>query len=286
MTTLTHTAARRSALAEFLRTRRERIVPEDVGLPAGGRRRTPGLRREEVATLAGVGVTWYTWLEQGRPINVSTQVLEAIARTLRMDSQERWHLFELAGAALTPPPSTCPTPPERVTAILDRLDPYPAVVMSQRYDVVAWNRGYNVLAGDLDARTAEERNMLWLFFTDPHWVELCPNREQAARHLVASLRTAMTPHLDDPLWTCLVARLRKASRSSTSWWSRHDVTGTVLPAKLFRSQVGELRLQVTRMSIGYDALTRMMVYTPEDQVSAARLEQLVTRPATQARLAG
>ena len=95
--------AGRAELAAFLRTRRERITPEDVGLPGGGRRRTPGLRREEVALLAGVGVTWYTWLEQGRDINASVQVLEAVARTLRMDSQERWHLFQLAGVTVVPP---------------------------------------------------------------------------------------------------------------------------------------------------------------------------------------
>ena len=268
-------SARRSALAEFLRTRRERITPEDVGLPTGGRRRTPGLRREEVALLAGVGVTWYTWLEQGRPINVSTQVLEAIARTLRMDSQERWHLFELAGAGIVPPASECPTPPERVTSILDQLDPYPAVVTSQRYDILAYNRGYNALGGDLDAMEPGERNQLWLFFTNPHWREMCLRREEAARHLVGSLRAAMTPHLDDPVWTGLVARLRDASAEFDELWSRHDVTGSALPAKAFRSAAGDLELHATRMAIGYDALTRMTVYTPADELTAARLEQLL-----------
>jgi transcriptional regulator with XRE-family HTH domain len=283
---MTVTSPRHSALAEFLRTRRERITPDDVGLPAGGRRRTPGLRREEVAQLAGVGVTWYTWLEQGRKINVSVQVLEAVARTLRMDSQERWHLFELAGVALVPPASDTPTPPERVTALLDQLDPYPAVVVSQRFDILAYNRGYNALAGDIDRLETCERNQIWLFFTDPHWQQLCVRRDEAARHLVGSLRAAMTPHLDDPLWVNFVNRLREASTEFDELWSQHDVTGNALPAKTFRSEVGELRLEATRMTIGYDGLTRMTAYSPRDEVTAERLKLLVARPASALHLAG
>src|SRR3954447_8294756 len=115
---------RRTELADFLRTRRERITPDDVGLPAGGRRRTPGLRREEVALLAGVGVTWYTWLEQGREINASVQVLESIARTLQMDAQERWHLFQLAGVTLVPPAPECTQIGAGGRRLLDQLDPF------------------------------------------------------------------------------------------------------------------------------------------------------------------
>jgi transcriptional regulator with XRE-family HTH domain len=286
MAFMTDSSARRSALADFLRTRRERITPTDVGLPAGGRRRTPGLRREEVAQLAGVGVTWYTWLEQGRKINVSVHVLEAIARTLRMDSQERWHLFELAGVALVPPVDETPSPPQRVRTILDQLDPIPAVVQSQRYDILAYNRGYNALTGNIDRLEPGERNSIWLFFTDPHWLELCVRREEAARFLVGSLRAAMTPHLDDPMWTSFVARLREASPEFEELWSRHDVTGAALPAKLFRSEVGELNLEGTRMTIGLDGLTRMTVYSPRDDISLAQLKLLVARPASQLSLAG
>src|SRR5579863_5754258 len=137
---------RRSELAAFLRSRRERITPEDVGLPGGYRRRTAGLRREEVAQLAGVGVTWYTWLEQGRPIRASVQVLDAVARTLRLDSVERQHLFRLAeipdaaadGAANQ-------LLPAEVRAVLDQLVPMPANVVTERFDILAWNAAYAVL---------------------------------------------------------------------------------------------------------------------------------------------
>src|SRR5690242_18749886 len=120
---------RRAELAAFLRSRRERITPEQAGLPPGLRRRTPGLRREEVAQLSGVGVTWYTWLEQGRPINASEQVLDAIARTLRLDRAERDHLFRLADSApgRQQPFEDCPLDPE-LAVILEALDPLPAVI--------------------------------------------------------------------------------------------------------------------------------------------------------------
>src|ERR687887_1269033 len=130
---------RRRALATFLRSRRERITPEQVGLIAGGRRRTPGLRREEVAQLAGVGVTWYTWLEQGRDINVSAQVLDAVARTLRLDRLERNHLFTLAGLQLGPAQGDCTVLPDSVQKTVDAVSPYPALVLNPRYDILAFN---------------------------------------------------------------------------------------------------------------------------------------------------
>ncbi|HEV8164238.1 MAG TPA: helix-turn-helix domain-containing protein, partial [Actinomycetota bacterium] len=138
-------AARRAELASFLRSRRERITPEDIGLTTFGRRRTPGLRREEVAQLAGVGVTWYTWLEQGRDIAPSAQVLDAIARTLRLDRHERTHLFRLADVPDPSSPESCTPLPDSTALLLDRLDPYPAMVVNGRYDVLAYNRTYQAV---------------------------------------------------------------------------------------------------------------------------------------------
>lgn len=264
---------RRAELGHFLRSRRERIAPEDVGLPTGGRRRTPGLRREEVAQLAGVGVTWYTWLEQGREINASVQVLEAIARTLGMDSQERWHLFQLAGVALVPPPAGNALLDGVGQAILDQLDPFPAYVYSERYDILGYNRAYHHMAGGLDHREAAELNTLWLFFTDQYWQTLCHHRDRAAAHLVGSLRAAMAAHLDDPLWTGLVQRLSAASEEFDALWRRHDVVDFAMPAKDFRSPVGDLLLHATRLVVG-SGDTKVMVYSPRDGATARRLEQL------------
>src|SRR5262249_34037523 len=173
---------RRAELAAFLRSRRERISPEQAGLAPGTRRRTPGLRREEVAQLAGVGVTWYTWLEQGRQINASTQVLGAVARTLRLDPAEREDPFPLApgpGRAgrehlsrLADVPDAAGTAGadgggcEQVTAdvrqILDALVPLPASVLNERFDLLAWNAAYEVLWPTVVGREPGERNVLWL----------------------------------------------------------------------------------------------------------------------------
>ena len=136
---------RRAELGKFLRTRRARLSPADFGMPAGLRRRTPGLRREELALLAGVGVSWYTWLEQGREINVSTQVLDALARTLRLDRAERWHMYVLAEAV----PVAVSTGRCQVTdvnaEILQALDPLPAVLVTSRFDVLAENDAFRDL---------------------------------------------------------------------------------------------------------------------------------------------
>src|SRR3954467_1643669 len=137
-----YSKARREELASFLRTRRERVTPAEVGLAPGVRRRTPGLRREEVAQLAGVGVTWYTWLEQGRPINASVQVLDAIARVLRLGKAECWHLYPRAEVPGIPVPTATETLPPDVLRVLDALDPSPACIYNGKYDLIACNESY------------------------------------------------------------------------------------------------------------------------------------------------
>src|SRR5882724_3973689 len=178
---------RRHELASFLRSRRERITPDQVGLPPGGRRRTPGLRREEVAQLAGVGVTWYTWLEQGRDINASEQVLVAIAGTLRLDPHERAHLFLMAGAPMPVPDTECRAITPAMRAMLAKLDPYPAVVYSARTDILAYNRAYNWLF-DVDSLRFEERNSMLLCFTNPRWQARLPDWEDGLPRSVAQFR--------------------------------------------------------------------------------------------------
>ncbi|HWI44404.1 MAG TPA: helix-turn-helix transcriptional regulator [Nocardioides sp.] len=273
---------RRSELADFLRTRRERLTPDDVGLPPGGRRRTPGLRREEVALLAGVGVTWYTWLEQGRDINASVHVLEAIARTLRMDVQERWHLFQLAGVTTVPPAPECSALPEGAQDVLDQLDPFPAAVISPRFDILGYNRAYNQVFRGLDSLEPRERNTIWLFFTSERLADLClGSREVAASHMVATLRSSMAQHVDDPLWTGLVQRLREASEEFDTIWRRHDVVDNALPVKDFQSPAGDLHLNLSRFTVGEHGGMRMTVYSPRDEATRTRLGQLVELDAAQ-----
>ena len=273
--TLSPAAERRHELGGFLRTRRERITPEQVGLPAGGRRRTPGLRREEVAQLAGVGVTWYTWLEQGRDIQASAQVLEAIARTLRMDLHERSHLFTLAGVAIQATKADCGVVSAGIRLMLDQLAPYPAVVTNSRFDVLAYNATYGHLIADLSTIPSDDRNTLWLAFTDPRWRAGLPDWEDGTARIVAQFRSAMAAHVGEADWRNLVNRLLAASPEFRALWERHDVQGVENQTKRFLNpQVGLLRMEYHHLWFGPRQSARLTTYTPVDEVTEQRLHQL------------
>ncbi|MEU8176183.1 helix-turn-helix transcriptional regulator [Microbispora hainanensis] len=281
MTTGMHTRnARREELAAFLRSRRERIRPEDVGLPPGLRRRTPGLRREEVAQLAGVGVTWYTWLEQGRPINASVQVLDAIARTLRLDAAEREHLYRLADLPeIADPAGDGEGLDAEVHTILRRLDPLPACVYSGRYDLLAWNAAYGTLFSSVVEQPRLERNVLWRVLTLPDCC--CPlvNKDEELPQMVATLRAAFGRHLGDPAWTRFVARLSAASPEFARMWAMHEVARPGVRMKLFKhSSVGLIRLTSTSMALAAPPETRVVVYTPMDDESGRRIDWLAAHP--------
>ena len=268
-------AIRRRELGAFLRSRRERIAPEQVGLPPSRRRRTPGLRREEVAQLAGVGVTWYTWLEQGRDINASAQVLDAIARTLLFDPHERAHLFTLAGAADTTIADDCQAVPPAAQLLLDQLEPYPALIVNGRYDILAFNRMWASGFPDIETVPLEDRNALWLLFTHPHWRRVLLDWDDAAARMVAQYRAAMAEHVAEPAWKALVARLHRASPEFAEVWARHDVQPLESRVKRFRHPTaGLLRLQYTYLWLGQRLGTRMVAYTPADEETRRRLERV------------
>ncbi len=215
---------RREELADFLRRRRASIRPEDVGLPSGGRRRTPGLRREEVAQLAGVGTTWYTWLEQGRDVRASMEVFEAIARALRLTPAERAHLILLGRGEEAP---ACKPPPESISPTLRRLienlGPNPAMVLGRRWDYLAWNRAACALFGDFDSIPRPARNHLWQLFMNPIRREMLPDWEETARLAAAKFRADSARHLGDPSFEDLIQELRQASPEFCKAWKRHEV---------------------------------------------------------------
>jgi transcriptional regulator with XRE-family HTH domain len=270
---------RHDELGQFLRSRRERIRPGDAGLPAGLRRRTPGLRREEVAQLAGVGVTWYTWLEQGRAVNASVQVLDAIARTLRLDRAEREHLYRLADVpTVTGPPDECLEPEVRV--ILDGLVPLPAVVYNGRYDALAWNGVYASMFPGIAGAPPRERNALWQMFMMPGCCASVVKRELELRSMVATFRAAYGRHLREPAWTAFVDRLSAASGEFAAMWARHDVGEPVRREKVFRHHRFDHELRVTATSLAVSATpeTRLVVYTPVREVDRAALAALAVLP--------
>ena len=266
---------RRGELGAFLRSRRERITPEQVGLRRSRRRRTPGLRREEVAQLAGVGLTWYTWLEQGRDIHASAQVLESIARTLLFDPHERAHLFTLAGAPDTTVGDEHVAVPTAVQLLLDRLEPFPAIAVNGRYDLLAYNRTWLSAVPHVAALPAEDRNVLWLIFTDPSWRKLNPDWEDAAARMVANFRAAMAEHVAEPAWKNLVARLHRSSPEFPAMWARHDVESPEGRVKrLQHPTVGLLRLDFTYLWLDRRLGTRIVAYTPVDERTRRRLDEL------------
>ncbi len=267
--------SRRRELAAFLRSRRERLRPEQVGLPHSRRRRTPGLRREEVAQLAGVGVTWYTWLEQARQINASPQVLDAIARTLQFDSHEHAHLFTLAGLTTTTIAEECDSLTPEAQLLVDRLEPYPAIVLNTRWDLLAYNRVHASFFPHLEEIPLEDRNCLWLAFTDPAWREVMVDWDDSVAVMVAEYRAAMAEHIDDPAWEAFVDRLHRASPEFTAFWERHDVLRVVSNTKrAMHPTVGLLRLNYTNLWLDHGPRARIVAFTPGDEPTAERLRTL------------
>lgn len=215
--------SRRDDLAEFLRARRAAVSPSDVGLPDGPRRRTPGLRREEVALLAGVSVTWYTWLEQGRPINASADVLDALARTLRLSAAERTHLHTLAeepAAAVDEPPAVAP---DALVRLVDSLAPAPAYVLGPAWEFLAWNGPQERLFPQLVTLPPADRNLLWLVFAVPAIRALIDDWSDEARRMLAEFRADTAGHREHPAVNEIVARLNAQSSEFAAWWPDHDV---------------------------------------------------------------
>jgi transcriptional regulator with XRE-family HTH domain len=274
---MTVLGSRRTELAQFLRSRRARLSPADVGLAPGLRRRTPGLRREEVAQLAGVGVTWYTWLEQGRPINASVQILDAVARTLRLDAAERAHLYRLAEIPVAPDPAA---PGEclhdEVQAILDSMQLVPAVVYNGRYDVLAWNCAYAAVFPDLVNSPPELRNVLWHLFVAEPCCRALVNADEELPRMVATLRAGFGRHLGEPAWTGFVRRLSAASPRFAGMWAEHDVAVPGSRIKIFQ-HLGDgqlLRTMSTAFAISSAPECRMVAYPPvadEDRHLLARV---------------
>jgi transcriptional regulator with XRE-family HTH domain len=275
---VTNGERRRAELADFLRRRRAGIKPEDVGLPNGGRRRTPGLRREEVALLAGVGTTWYTWLEQGRDVRASLDVLEALARALRLTPAERTHLI-LLGRGEEPPPVT--PPPERVSASLRRLignlGLNPAFILGRRWDYLAWNRATAALFGDLGSVHRSARNHVWLTFMDPARREMFTDWERSHPLLVAKFRADSARHLGDPAFEELIQALRRSSPEFAKAWKRHEVAqGSAGRKELRHPEEGMLAFEHAVFHPAEEAEQRLILYTPlPDYDTPAKLARLL-----------
>jgi transcriptional regulator with XRE-family HTH domain len=268
---------RRAELADFLRMRRASLKPDDVGLPNGGRRRTPGLRREEVAHLAGVGTTWYTWLEQGRDVRASLDVLEALARALRLTPAERTHLVLLGRGEEPPPCKSEERVSPTVRRTIDNLGHNPAYVLGRRWDYLAWNAATVALFGDLGAVPRASRNHVWMHFMDPARREMFPDWARSTRITAAKFRADSARHIGDPEFEQLITTLRKSSPEFCKAWKKHEVaTSSPGRKEIHHPAVGTMWFEHAVFNPQETPEQRMILYTPlPDEDTPAKLAQLL-----------
>ncbi|MFD3803019.1 helix-turn-helix transcriptional regulator [Streptomyces sp. NPDC058611] len=259
-------------------SRRARVTPTEAGLPDGGaRRRTPGLRREEVAVLAGVGVSWYQWLEQGRDITVSAQVLDSVGRVLKLTSAERRHLYVLAGLN---PPALEVAPGDRdmchgLKRLIDAWMPYPAHIMDVYWNTVMYNEAAALVLG---MRPETVQNCLVAFFTDPIYRLRSTRWEEVAREVVAQFRAACSEHPRDEGFRTVVAEAKERSPEFAALWEQRDVRpGGQLRKEMEHPVVGTLHVESTQLRVPARPDLSIVLHTPLPGTdTAAKLEWLTS----------
>lgn len=274
--------SRRREAGAFLRSRRERLGPSEVGLPHGFRRRTPGLRREEVAMLAGVGTTWYTWLEQGREIQPSLTVLSSLADVLRLDPAERNHLLSLYDRVSVerrqPDEEHVGEPLQRM---VDGLADQPALVLGWRWDILTWNRAAEMVIGTHAGLGNHRPNLIDLFFSDPACRRLFVDWETVARGALATFRADCAPYIGDPDFQNLVARLTRVSPEFAAWWPQQDVALKLTGEKRLEHPVaGRMHFAFSTLAVGDRPGMKLFVFTAVDKdETPQKLARLLTQPA-------
>ncbi len=264
-------------LADFLKTRRARMMPDQVGLPLGIRRRTPGLRREEVAQLAGIGLTWYTWLEQGRHIQVSSQIIESLARVLQLNKQERIHLYRMANQPIPPeiPEYKGVSPIHQ--HVLDSLTFCPSFIADQRWNAIAWNNAACCVLGDFYAMTERQRNVVWAMFAQEYYKKLYIDWELHAKSLLGRFRLSCGKYIEDEWMNRLVEDLKQESAEFNLWWPLHEITddGGVYK-QLDHPTAGMLYFESSCFDIPDNSGFKLFVHVPvPDTDTADRMKALL-----------
>ena len=271
-------AQQRLALGEFLRVRREAAQRAELGFPDVPRMRTSGLRREEVAVLAGVSVTWYTWLEQGRDINPSKQVLDAVARALRLTPAEHHYVLALGGhAADATVTGEVGPPPAHIQRFLDALDGYPAFAIGPTWNIGAWNAAYAALYPHIEDTAAADRNLLWLVFMDPAIRELLPDWDTDSRRFLAEFRAEAGARVGEPAYTRLIERLLASSPQFAADWQASSVERFASrERRFFHAGVGELLLEHHQVAPADAPEIQIVAYLPvPNSGTAERLAELL-----------
>jgi len=274
---MNHDEIRRQELSDFLRTRRARVSPADVGLTANQRRRTPGLRREEVAHLARMSITWYTWLEQKRPIKVSGGMLENLARVLRLDPIERKQLFRLA---LCQPVVDSTSQREMVSPRFQRMIDHnagmPAFVMGRRWDVLAWNQAARAFFFDFEQVPTDQRNMVWLIFTNPALRSLLVDWPTRGQDTLARFRADYGRHVGDSYFVELVERLKAVSPEFAEWWPRHDIRPMAEGSRPYNHPLtGRIVVDTMTFSVADNPQLRVICFLPVAEANSIKKMQKV-----------
>ncbi|MDQ3899483.1 MAG: helix-turn-helix transcriptional regulator [Actinomycetota bacterium] len=258
--------AQRAELGRFLRARRLALRPEEAGItPHQGRRRTPGLRREEVAERAAISVSWYTWLEQGRDIHVSDAVLDSIAESLQLDTPQRTYLYSLArgqgrGRAH---PGDAGCLPASIHHILASHEPSPGYVIDRRFDIIGWNKAALAAFGDFSVLPMDERNVLHLLFSDFLRSHLL-NWEANARFALGAFRASTWAYVEEPWFKKLVAELSHRNENFRCWWSEYNVElRPVADKEIDHPMVGRMVLEETALLLDDGSGRRLILYTPK-----------------------
>ncbi|MFJ9418888.1 helix-turn-helix domain-containing protein [Streptomyces sp. NPDC101227] len=269
----TTASALRRELGAFLRSRRERLAPAEVGLTVSQRRRTPGLRRDEVAELAGISSSWYAWLEQGR-VRTSEQVLRSVARALRLDAAETAHVLSFVEDA----PAAGDQPPGWVSrnllSLVESVTPNPAAVIDPHWDLLAWNAGYAALLTDPARLPPKRRNLPWLVFRWAPARDLIVNWEAEARYLLGQFRANAARHPDDRRYAEIVGEITQ-DPDAARWYERRE-TAVYQPAvRHFRHPVaGELRLRYVKLAAVDEPGHHFLCYLPDDRDAEAAVRRL------------
>lgn len=258
----------RRELGKFLKSRRSRLTPEQFGLPIGPRRKVPGLRREELAQIAGIGLTWHTWLEQGKNIQVSTQVLERLVTVMQLNAEERNHLYKLALGQL-PVEQTASIEESLIPIVQNFMNEYercPAYVTDQRWDILLWNKAGERVFGDFEKMDKKERNAIWRCFASPAYRNLIGDWESHAKRLLAQFRSTSTSFVGEGWFKDLVAELMEISPEFRQWWPSYDISGTPIgKKKINHPRVGTMVMEHITFQV-YDAPElKLTVYRPLEE---------------------
>ncbi|MTT32085.1 helix-turn-helix domain-containing protein [Terrilactibacillus sp. BCM23-1] len=270
---------RKKELGKFLKSKRGKISPTEFGLPIGKRRKAIGLRREELSQLAGIGLTWYTWLEQGRDIQVSTQVLDSISRILKLNHEERKHIYLLANHQI---------PLDNNSDIVDTLHPVvqnfinhqkdcPIYVTNEKWDVISWNKAACKVFGDFTKMSSKEKNALWRCFCSKDYKELLVNWEDHAKRLLAQFRATTNRFIGERWYKDLIDELRTTSEKFNNWWGDQEILGTPIGEKEIRHPyIGTLFMEHMTLQVYDSPDLKLTIYRPlEKGHTAEKMERLL-----------